>query len=391
MTVTLRGRKQMKVLIAGGGTGGHIYPAITIGKALEEKGATLLFAGARQGLEKELVPKAGYPIELIPVDYFPRRLSRRLVKSVWTAGTSVFRAMALVRRFQPDACIGTGGYVAGPITLASALLGVPTVIQEQNALPGFTNRVLAYFVDRVALGYDAAKTGFRQKDKLIVTGNPIRPEIMSLTRQEGAARLGLNPKIKTVLSFGASQGARSINQSVLGALSRYQQMDAQFLHVTGERDFDDFHRECVKDGHDVKPIPDLNGIVLHNVKVVPYLHDMPAALACADLVVGRAGALSISEMTAKGLPAILIPYPHAAENHQEKNARVLQSAGAAEMILDRDLNSDVLAERVEGLLGDGERLKKMSRAAKGFGRPDAVWDIVALVEGLVAAKSRSGR
>ena len=341
----------MKVLIAGGGTGGHIYPAVTIGKALLEKGAELLFVGTHRGLEKDIVPREGFDIEFISVDYFPRRLSWRLVRSMFTAGKGVREAISLVRRFAPDACVGTGGYVSGPVVLAAALLGVPTIIQEQNALPGLTNRILVHVVDKVALGYEAAMGGFRRRDKLVVTGNPIRPEIVAMSRREGAARLGLDPRRRLVLVTGASQGARSINRAVIEAFSQLRGLDAQILVAVGASGYEAFLAEISRHEPNGRPVLDGQGRRFGNVTVVPYLYDMPAALAAADLVVGRAGALSIAEFTARGLPVILIPYPHAAENHQEKNAKVLEEAGAARVIRDSELNGERVVSGDRGAPG----------------------------------------
>lgn len=376
----------MKVLIAGGGTGGHIYPAVTIGKALLEKGAELLFVGTQRGLEKQIVPREGFPIEFISVDYFPRRLSLRLFRSILTAGKGVREAWKLVKRFAPDACVGTGGYVAGPVVLAAALLGVPTVIQEQNALPGLTNRLLVHFVDKVALGYEAAAGGFGRRDKLVFTGNPIRPEIAEMTRERGAARLGLDPRKRLVLVTGASQGARSINRAIIESFHEFRRLDAYLLVATGAASFDSVVAELEKGGAAGRSALDGSARAFGNVIVAPYLYDMPAALAAADLAVGRAGALSIAEMTARGLPAILIPYPYAAENHQEKNARVLEEAGAARVILDRELDGRRLFQEIAELLSSRERLEAMARASRRLGKPDAVWEIVAMVEGVVAAK-----
>lgn len=378
----------MRVLIAGGGTGGHIYPGITIGKALQEKGASILFIGTRQGLEGEIIPREGFPIEMISVDYFPRRLSLRLVRSLFTALKGVREAVAIVKSFDPDICIGTGGYVAGPAVLAAALRGVPAIIQEQNAFPGLTNRWLARFAKKVALGYDEARPYFKRQDKLVFTGNPIRPEIVKTSRVQGAGRLGLRANERHVLIFGASQGARSINQAVLESLEQLATLDATFILVTGTKGFEEMAESFVARGFSQRGSDPKDGLKQRNVHVLPYIYDMPAALAVADLVVCRASAGSIAEVTAKGIPAILIPYPYAAENHQEKNARVLEAAGAAQVLLDRDVNGRTLFQSISSLLADRERMQKMSEAGRQFGRPDAVWDIVALVEGIVSASKR---
>lgn len=379
----------MRVLIAGGGTGGHVYPAVSIGKALQEKGAELLFVGTQRGLEREIVPREGFEIRFVPVESFPRRLSWKLLRAIATAGAAVRAAGAIVKEFRPHVCIGTGGYVAGPVVLAAALQRVPSVIQEQNAVPGLTNRILSRFADKVALGYPQAALGFRVKDKLVVTGNPVRPEIVALGRAEGARRLGLSAAQRNLLIFGASQGAHSINEAVLAGLDRLLRLDAHILLITGPREFPAFVERLRAQRGGVEPWPaGGEGVRTGNLRALPYVYDMAAALAAADLVVGRAGALSIAEITARGLPAVLVPYPFAAQNHQEKNAAVLAEAGAAVVVPDADLTGERLAEIVGSLLRDRARLEAMAAASRRLGRPDAVWDIVALIEGLAAAKAR---
>ncbi len=376
----------MKVLMAGGGTGGHVYPAVTIAKALQEKGAEVLFAGTERGLEAKIVPREGFAIEFIPVDYFPRRLSWRLVRALGTAARAVLRAREIIRRFDPDVCVGTGGYVAGPVVLAAALLGKATVIQEQNAFPGLTNRILARFADKVALGYEVAAERLPSRDKLVVTGNPVRPEIVRMTREEGARRLGLEPGRRRVLIFGASQGAASINRAVIEARDRLQALDAEVILAAGERGYPRVVQALRDADRQVEPVRE--GVKAGNLRVLPYIYDMPAALASCDLVVGRAGALSIAEITARGLPAVLIPFPHATANHQEKNARVLEAAGAARVILDRELTAERLAAILEELLASDAERARMAAASRKLGRPDAVWEIVALIEGVVALRGR---
>lgn len=372
--------------MAGGGTGGHIYPAVTIAKALQEKGAEVLFVGTERGLEARIVPREGFEIEYIAVAGFPRRLSWRLVRALGTAFRGFLQAREIVRRFAPDVCVGTGGYIAGPVVLAAALQGKPTVIQEQNAHPGLTNRILARFVDKVALGYEAAMEGFSAPDKLVVTGNPIRPEIVEISREEGARRMGLAGERLRILIFGASQGAASINRVVVAGVDRLQRLGAEILLVTGEKGYEQVVEALREGGKPVEALPE--GVRVGNLRLLPYVYDMPAALASCDLVVGRAGALSIAEITARGLPAVLIPFPYAAENHQEKNARVLEAAGAARVILDRELTPDRLAEVLSELLSDVGLRQRMAAASRRLGRPGAVWDLVALIEGVVALRRR---
>jgi UDP-N-acetylglucosamine--N-acetylmuramyl-(pentapeptide) pyrophosphoryl-undecaprenol N-acetylglucosamine transferase len=289
------------------------------------------------------------------------------------------KAAAVIKRFRPDIVVGTGGYVCGPVVLMAAFMGYPTFIQEQNALPGWTNRLLGSVVKGVSLGYEEARQYFPER-KIRVTGNPIRPEILTARREEGSHLFGLDPNKLTVLVFGASQGAKAINRALIeGWVKLRGRGDLQILFVTGKRGFDDAKQQLatyglteVGDGH----------LRTGDLHIFPYLYDMPAALAASDLAVSRAGAMSLAEMCARGVPMVLVPLPHAAENHQEKNARALAARGAAEVILERDLTPETLVSMIESLADDRRRLKTMSDAALAVGRPDAVWDIAGLIQSL---------
>lgn len=361
----------MRVLIAGGGTGGHVYPGITIAQAIRERkpGAEILFVGTREGLEADVVPREGFALETIPLVGIPRRLSPRLALAIWLAGKGFFAALRLVKRFRPDLVVGTGGYVCGPVVLAGLILGVPSAIQEQNAFPGLTNRLLGRLVRRVFLGYEEAARHF-PRDKVMVTGNPIRAGILTADRAEAAARLGLDPELTTVLVVGASQGARSLNEALLTCLPRLLlQPRLQVLHIAGKRNY-----EAVREAMGHLNLPPA---MAERVSLVPYLHEMPAAYAVADLVVSRAGAISLAEMTARGLPLILVPFPYAAADHQLFNARALERKGAAKVILDRELNGERLLAEILSLLRDPTALARMRRASQACGRPEAARAIAA--------------
>ena len=366
----------MCVLIAAGGTGGHIYPGLTIASEIKARypSCEIVFVGSEYGLEKDIIPRAGYSLELISVQYFRRALSLDLLKTGVIALKGLGQSIRILRHLQPDVVVGTGGYVAGPVLLAAALLRVPTLIQEQNALPGITNRVLGRFMQAIALGYGEAARYFPRDDRVMITGNPIRSEITAMTRTEGIRRLQLQPGFRTIVVFGGSQGGLSINRAMRELAPRLNK-DAglQVIHQTGQKSYTGIAKEVLgKNSEEKLPAVVQDGCI----RIVPYIYDMPAALAAADLVVGRAGALSIAEITARGVPAILIPFPYAAENHQEKNARVLEKAGAARVLLDEVVNGESLGALIFKLLGDKQLLNQMARASKSLGKAKATQMVV---------------
>ncbi|MGE5552441.1 MAG: undecaprenyldiphospho-muramoylpentapeptide beta-N-acetylglucosaminyltransferase [Betaproteobacteria bacterium] len=369
--------RSLRVLIAGGGTGGHIYPGLAVAKALGRNGPVeLLWVGASRGLERELVPREGIELITLPVQAFQRRLSVDTLRTVWRAAGALETSRRILHKFRPDVVLGTGGYACGPVVLMARLLRIPSIIQEQNALPGWTNRILGRWVNQVALGFPEARRYF-PVDKVVVTGNPLRPEVVSARREEGQTRFSLDPGRRTLVVFGGSQGARAINAAVQDALPRWlARQDLQVVWVTGERSFAEVKAfllgqagaswtgDCLR---------------LANTQVYPYLHHLPLALAAADLAISRASAMALSEMAVRGLPAILIPLPTAAENHQEKNALARQRAGAAVMLREAELTGERLAELVDQLLGEPGRLAGMAEASRALGRPEAAEAVAALV------------
>lgn len=361
-----------RVIISGGGTGGHIYPAITIARAIADIEPTeFLYVGSKIGLENTLIPNEGIPFVTIDVRGLERKISfRNLVTLGKTAG-SLLRAEQIIHKFKPDVVIGTGGFVCGPVLLAASLSGIPTLVQEQNVIPGVTNTILSRFVKCVALGYEEAADRFKRKDILVYTGNPVRKDILTGTRDHGRALLGLDPDKFTLLVAGGSRGARSINNAMI-EVHRYfrDSRDIQILHVTGDHEYDRVVGQL--EGIDGK------GRYGEGSHIIPYLHHMPEALAAADLAVYRAGAVGLAELTVRGLPAILIPYPYAAEDHQRYNAQALVMCGAAKMILDKMLTGRELLEEIVHLKNDPEALKRMAQASKSKGRPQAAHDIAEL-------------
>jgi UDP-N-acetylglucosamine--N-acetylmuramyl-(pentapeptide) pyrophosphoryl-undecaprenol N-acetylglucosamine transferase len=368
----------MRIIVSGGGTGGHIYPAITIIRAIESLvgSCEILYVGTKQGLEADIIPKEGLAFKAIEVSGFARRLTFKNVATLFKSLKSVWDSKSIVDEFKPDVVIGTGGYVCGPILLAASLKGIPTIIQEQNVIPGITNKILARFVRKIALGYEEAGKYFSvDKEKMVYTGNPIRREVMECTRDEGTRALGLNSGMKTILISGGSRGARSINQAMLEVHKRFSgRKDVQLLHVTGKSEYNDIVRLFAEHGIEAE--------ASGNIIIKPYLYNMPEALAAADLAVFRAGAVGLAELTARGIPSVLVPYPYAAENHQEHNARVMEKCGAALVIRDAELDGITLSQMLEQVINDTAALTNMAVASKKLGCPEAADKIAELAVSL---------
>ncbi|MDQ0286971.1 UDP-N-acetylglucosamine--N-acetylmuramyl-(pentapeptide) pyrophosphoryl-undecaprenol N-acetylglucosamine transferase [Desulfofundulus luciae] len=368
----------MHFVVTGGGTGGHIYPALAIARGLLAKypGAQVLYIGRAGGLEADLVPKANLPFRSIPVTGLKRNLSPRNLLVFWQAARGVLLARQILADFKPRVVVGTGGYVCGPVVMAAVLLGIPTLIHEQNALPGLTNRLLSRLVSQVALTFDDARKYFPRKARVKVTGLPVRPEVLAWRRDEARRAMGIPEDAQLVLSFGGSQGARAINLAMIEVLKQFGGREGvYFLHVTGPGQYEEFCARAREAGLSIAE----NG----NIILVPYLDEMPRALAAADLAICRAGAATLAELTVVGLPAILIPYPYAAGNHQEYNARSLEKEGAALVIRDRELTGSLLAEKLARLLARPAKLKAMARASRRLGRSRALDEILELIDNLV--------
>lgn len=349
----------MRVVFAAGGTGGHIYPALAVAREVTRlrPDAAILFIGGTRGIEQKIVGDSGFPVETIPAVGMPRKLSPAMLTFIWQLGRSVVQSRRILRKFRPDAVVATGGYVAGPTVIAARTLGIPAVIQEQNSFPGIVNRKFARWADIVFLGFEDARKYFTGPAEVMFTGNPVRNEIGGGTRETAAESFGLNPALPTLLVFGGSQGSRAINRAVSGAVERIAERGVQVLWQTGDTEFESWRR--------------FDGGAGGRIRVLPFIRDMAGAYAASDLAVARAGAISIAEMTVSGLPAVFIPLPTAAENHQEHNARSLETAGAARVIVERDLTPELLAETALEIISAPERLTAMSDAAHRMGRTDA--------------------
>lgn len=372
--------KNMKIIVSGGGTGGHIYPALTLIRTLQQKVDKLevLYVGTHAGLEADIIPKENIPFATVDLQGFKHSLSPVNILRAARAIKGVGKAMGIVRKFQPDVVIGTGGYVCGPVLMAASLLGIPALIQEQNVIPGITNKILSKFVNVIATGYQEANGAF-PANKVVFTGNPIRREVMQQRQEGDYEAFGLRPNRKTILVSGGSRGARTINRAMVDVLKHYAGCkDVQILHATGKGEYEDIIARISAAGLDLKQAD--------NIVVKPYLYNMPQAMAIADLAVFRAGATGLAELTAKGIPAILIPYPYAAENHQEYNARAVEKAGAAKVILNKDLTAPVLVEAIDSVICHQDTLAAMAEASRKLGRPEAADTIGELIVELARSK-----
>ena len=357
----------MRVLIAAGGTGGHIYPGIAVAKEVMRRrpDSEVRFVGTARGLETKLVPKAGFELSLIESAGLKNVGLAARVRGALLLPKSFFAARRLIREFRPDVVVGAGGYVSGPVLLTAALIKVPTLVMESNALPGFTNRTLARFVDRAAVTFEASLPYFRGKG--VVTGNPVRREFFDIPpKARDASRF-------SVLVFGGSQGARAINEAVAAALPHLEaRRDVlRLTHQTGEADFEKVSAAYTDAGWG------------EQADVRRYIDDMVAEFAAADLIVCRAGATTSAELVAAGKAAVMVPFPQAADDHQRKNAEALEAAGAARMILQQELTGERLAQEIGALAGAPEEITKMEEASRKLARGDAAAAAVDLMEELI--------
>ncbi len=353
------------IVLTGGGTGGHAYPAISIGRAIRAQlpDCDLLYIGSRNGMEEAMAAEAGIPFVGLTSRKMGRLVSFGTVLTAASLGKGFVEALAVLRRSKPDMVIGTGGYVAAAVVLAQAMRGGKTLIHEQNMVPGRTNGLLARFASRICVSFEDTKNAF-PREKTVVTGLPVRPEILDVPdKAESRRRLGLDPDKFTVLVFGGSQGARTLNNAVASALPRLRELPVQVLHQAGKRNFDEVSQAAGSVGW--------SGYHLR-----AYLDDMASAYGAADMVVCRSGASTVCEITVVGLPAVFVPYPFAITNEQRLNARYVADRGGAVVIEDADFSGEALAGHVERLHDSPDDLRKMREASRQLGRPDAAREVV---------------
>jgi len=336
----------MRYLISGGGTGGHIYPAIAIADRILEAdpGASILFVGAEKGLELELVPKAGYQIQPITVTYLKRKISWHNLKSAGMLIKGMMDARKILSSFKPDWVIGTGGYVSGPVVYLAAKKGIRTMIHEQNAFPGLTNRILSRYVDVIALSFEEARRYLKNKSRTVVTGNPIRKEYYQLTHQDARKHYPEYKNRYMVLISGGSGGSLQINQAVEEMLRKYTFLPFNLYWATGKHHYEQVKKRCFT--HD---------FVEAGHQMVSYIDRMPYALKACDLIVCSAGAITIAEVQASDKFAVLIPKAYTAEDHQVMNARMMEAQGNAVVIQEQDLTGELLYQNIlEGLRGESQ-------------------------------------
>lgn len=360
----------MKVLFACGGTAGHINPALAVAAELRRRipDCDILFVGNPDGMEATLVPRAGFDFAPFRSMGIQRRLNwnniKRNIKSVCLLMTARSRANKILRDFAPDVVMGTGSYISAPILLAAAALHIPCMTHEANALPGVSNRMVAQKVDKFLIAVPEAEKRLPPRPDYIVTGNPVRPEILSADREAARSRLGVKPGQVCLLSFGGSLGAQTVNRAVADLMAWHvPEGKLHHIHATGQ--------------YGVELLPELlreKGVSFENnpnLDIREYIHDMPDCLAAADLVIARAGAMTLAELTAVGRASVLIPSPNVAENHQYHNAMVLADHNAAVVIEEKDLTGEKLVTVVKELTADPEKLRQIGLAAKALGVPDA--------------------
>ncbi len=357
----------MKIIMTGGGTGGHIYPAIAIADKIKRRhpNVRILFVGTERGMEKDIVPKYGYEIRFIKA----RGLYRKnILKNLFTFTDLIKgsrQAEDIMDLFRPDLVIGTGGYVCGPVVRAAYKKGIKAYVHEQNAVPGLTNRLLEKYAEKVFTAFSASVPYFRHADKIVVTGNPVRKEFFISKLTDCRVRLGIGPKDFMLLCFGGSLGAGRLNDAIMDIIPSIVNIEnSKLVFITGERYHDSIIRNLEASGVSIKE----NG----SISVIPYAENIHDYFLAADLIVSRAGALTVSEITACGKPSILVPSPNVTGNHQYYNAKVAESAGGAIIVKEEELTKERLLGTVLRLMNNRDALNSMAKASKSMGKTDSV-------------------
>ncbi|HEX8546915.1 MAG TPA: undecaprenyldiphospho-muramoylpentapeptide beta-N-acetylglucosaminyltransferase [Cytophagaceae bacterium] len=366
-------KRTYKIVISGGGTGGHIYPAIAIANEIKRslKDVEILFVGAKNRMEMEKVPAAGYKIEGLWISGIQRNLSKDNLLFPVKVISSVFGSYKILKNFKADIAVGVGGYASWPLLYTASKMGIPTLIQEQNSYAGVTNKFLSRKASKICVAYNGMEKFF-PGDKLVVTGNPVRKDIIDLdtTKSQALTYFDLNATLKTVLVIGGSLGARTINQSIASQLNTFKEKNIQLIWQTGKT----FYKSACDQ---------VNALNLSSVvKVREFIQKMDCAYAAADIVISRAGALSISELCVAKKPVILVPSPNVAEDHQTKNAKALEKNNAAILVSDSEANN-VLVSRAIQLLGDEEAKMDLSRNIGAMAKPYAAEEIVRVIRDIL--------
>lgn len=372
----------MRVIFAGGGTGGHLNPAIAIADRIMrmEPGSEVLFVGTERGIENKLVPAAGYSLKHVKIQGLRRSLSPSNIKTLWLALTSPAEAKKIIREFKPDVAVGTGGFVCWPVIRAAASMGIPTALHESNAVPGVAVKMLEGCVDVIFTNFEETANCLRRREKVIRVGNPLRGDFTALDYKTARDKLGITGKYRTfILSCGGSMGAERINEEVLVFMRDYvaKHSDIFHLHASGAIEYEAAKAKFKEYGLESVP----------NVQLVEYIYDMPLRMAAADLVINRAGAVTISELALLGKPALIIPSPNVTDNHQYKNAKVLADAGAAVMLQESELAPGVFTRAVELIITDRAKMASMKENFIKFAIKNADLRIYDELKKLVNSKS----
>lgn len=370
----------MRVFIAGGGTGGHLFPGIAVAEEIRKRDASaeIIFIGTEHGIEASIIPMEGYTIKFLRTEGVAGKSVIKKFRAGIKTLLSMYDSYGLLRRLRPDALIGVGGYASFSPVLTGCLMSIPTLIMEQNSVPGLANTLLGKIADAICATYHES-ISFFPGNKTFVTGNPIRANILSGNRERAYELFNLEKNKFTVFVFGGSSGARTINNAVRSSFNYITDIrdNIQFLHQTGKNDYETVRETYRKWGF--------------KGTVTAFVHQMPEAYAVADIVISRAGATTLAELTAVGKPAILVPYPYAAANHQESNALKLHEMGAARLILDHELNGETLAKNIRELYADEGLRTDMQRSSRALGKQDAAQRIVDILMSLIKAKKARGR
>ena len=371
-----------RVIFTCGGTAGHVNPAIAVAQLMAEKNPQIkiLFVGAERGLEKDLIPKAGYEFRTVHISSFHRSLKLAEIKhnlvSLYNMVRSPAEARAILKEFRPDAVIGTGGYASYPTVKAAAKMGIPTAVHESNAVPGLTTKALARVVDRVMVGFEESRAHYDHPEKVAVTGTPVREDFFTLTKEAAKEKLGVNDGRPLIVSFWGSLGASGMNAQMADMLALEAGKEPfHHIHGAGKSGYAAVLKALAEKGVDLKDHPSL--------QVREYIYDMAPVMRAADLVICRAGASTVSELTALGVPAIMVPSPYVTNNHQEKNARALETHGGVEVLLEQDSSGQALFQTAAGILHDDARREAMASAMAELGIRDAAQRIYETVQELL--------
>ena len=374
----MKTKKLQRVLFTCGGTAGHVNPAIALAQLLHrrDEDTQFLFVGADRGLEKDLIPKAGYDFKTVHISSFHRSLKpaeiRHNLISLYNLTRAPREARTILREFRPDIVVGTGGYASYPLVKAAAKMGIPTAVHESNMVPGLTTEMLEPHAQRIMVGFEACRQHYKHPEKVIVTGTPVRGDFFDLTKQQAREKLGLTDDRPLVISFWGSLGASGMNAQMADFLALVAEKEPfHHIHAAGSYGYPKLMAALKEKGVDLAAHPAL--------QVREYIYDMAAAMRAADLVICRAGASTISELTALGVPALIVPSPFVTNNHQEKNARVLEAAGGADMLREQDSSGQELYRRTCSILRDEARRAKMEAAMAELGIPDAADRICATI------------